>query len=461
MLKLYNTLSRKKETFKPIEGGKAKMYVCGPTIYDYAHIGHGRSAVVFDILRRYLEHKGYDVTFVFNYTDIDDKLINRAREEKTTVQELADRFEKIYDEDYEALNVKAPSYKPKATGHVKEMVDVIERLEKKGFAYIIDGDGVYFDLARFNEYGKLSHQKREDLDSGSRVDVNLRKKSPHDFVLWKFKKEGEPSWESPWGEGRPGWHIECTAMSIRYLGEHFDIHGGGQDLIFPHHEDEIAQSEAATGKKWVNYWVHNGFITVNKEKMSKSLKNFTTLRDALKEYEPNVLRFFYLTTHYRAPLDLSEENIEYAKNTLHRLLEFMRNLKFHQGGSANADVSDIVKKAKGSFDIAMDDDLNMSEALAAIFEFVKEMNTLMAEKKMGENDAKKALAFMREIDSVLGVLDERVEEIPDEINWLAMQREDARKRKDFAESDRLRDELKEKGYEIADTKEGPRVRKIK
>ncbi len=461
MLKLYNTLTRKKEEFKPIKEGEVGIYACGPTIYDYAHIGHGRSAVVFDILRKYLQYKGFKVKFVFNYTDIEDKMINRANEEHITLQQLADKFEKIYDDDYAELNVAKPDVKPLATHHIQEMISVIKRLEEKGFTYVIDGDGVYFELSKFKDYGKLSGQNIDDLQSGARVDANEKKKGVHDFVLWKFKKEGEPSWESPWGEGRPGWHIECTAMSMKYLGEHFDIHGGGQDLIFPHHEDEIAQSEATTGKKWVNYWVHNGFITVNKEKMSKSLKNFTTLRDAMKDYDPNTLRFFYLTTHYRAPLDLSEENVEFAKNTLGRLLEFIRNLKFYNGEIDNPKIHGLIKKAENSFESAMDDDLNMSEAMAAIFEFTKEINTLMAEKSMSINDAKKILSFMQKLDSVLGVLEEKEEDIPDDINWLAMQREDARKKKDFKESDRLRDELKEKGFEIMDTKDGPRVRRIR
>lgn len=461
MLKLYNTLTRKKEVFKPIVEGSVGMYACGPTIYDYAHIGHGRSAVVFDILRKYLMHKGYDVKFVFNYTDIEDKMINRANEEHITVKQLADRFEKIYDDDYAELNVMPPTIKPLATEHIKEMIDIIKKLEEKGFAYTIENDGVYFELSKFKNYGKLSQQNLEDLQSGARVEAKESKRGVHDFVLWKFKKEGEPSWESPWGEGRPGWHIECTAMSMKYLGEHFDIHGGGQDLIFPHHEDEIAQSEAATGKKWVNYWIHNGFITVNKEKMSKSLKNFTTLRDALKSYDPNILRFFYLTTHYRAPLDLSEENVEFAKKSLFRLLEFMRNLRFYSGTTESPKVYELIKKREHDFESAMDDDLNMSEAMAALFEFMKEINTLMAEKSMSTNDAKKAIMFMTRIDSILGVLEEKEEEIPEDITWLAIQREDARSRKDFKESDRLRDELKEKGFEIMDTKDGPRVRKIR
>jgi cysteinyl-tRNA synthetase len=461
MIKLHNTLTRKVEPFKEIHKGEVRMYACGPTIYDFGHLGHGRSAVVFDILRKYFEYKGYEVKFVFNYTDIEDKMINRANEEKITVKQLADRFEKIYDEDYKKLNVKPPTEKPKATEHIPEMIEIIKKLEKNGFVYVIEDDGVYFDVKKFEGYGKLSHQNIEDLESGKRIDVNEKKKSPNDFVLWKFKKENEPFWDSPWGEGRPGWHIECSAMSMKYLGEHFDIHGGGQDLIFPHHEDEIAQSEAATGKKWVNYWVHNGFITVNKEKMSKSLKNFTTLRDAMKDYEPNVLRFFYLTTHYRAPLDLSEENVEQAKNTLKRILEFMRNLKFYHGIVENIKVVEIIKEAKKKFEDAMDDDLNISEALAAIFELMKETNTLMAEKNMSDNDAKKIITFVEKIDSVLGILEENEEEVPEDILWLAMQREDARKKKDFRESDRIRDELKEKGYEVADTKDGPRVIKLK
>ncbi|MDP2624980.1 MAG: cysteine--tRNA ligase, partial [Candidatus Peregrinibacteria bacterium] len=332
MLHVYNTLTNQKEGFKPIQEGKVDMYLCGPTVYDNGHLGHGRSAVAFDIIRRYLEYvyREENVTFVTNYTDIDDKMINRANEEGITVKELADRIIPEYEKDYGSLGVKPPTIQTLATEYVDQMIEIVEKLIKEEYAYELE-DGVYFEVEKFKEYGKLSNQKREELQAGSRIDKNDNKRHPHDFVLWKKEKPGEPSWDSPWGKGRPGWHIECSAMSYSNLGQPFDIHGGGQDLTFPHHECEIAQSEAAYGVQFCNVWLHNGFITVDKEKMSKSLGNFFTLKDIFKKYDPRAVRYFFLTSHYRSPIEFSDQQLEQAKNTLDRIRDFLLNLSHYKG----------------------------------------------------------------------------------------------------------------------------------
>ena len=309
MLKLYNTLTRKKEIFKSIKKNSVGIYVCGPTIYDYAHLGHGRSAINFDVIRRYFIYKGYKVNFIFNYTDIDDKIINRANEKGITIKELTSKFTKIYEKDNKKLNIIHPTKKPKPTEHIKGIIELIKKIEKNNYTYQLE-DGLYFDISKFKNYGKLSHQNIENLKAGARVKEDEKKKNHQDFVLWKLSKHGEPSWPSPWGKGRPGWHIECSTMSTEYLGKTLDIHGGGEDLIFPHHENEVAQSEAATGKKFANYWMHNGFIKVDKEKMSKSLGNFTTLRDIFKKFNPIIVRYMILSKHYRAPIDFSEKNLK-------------------------------------------------------------------------------------------------------------------------------------------------------
>ena len=444
MIRIYNSLTRTKEDFKPLVEGKVSMYVCGPTVYDLGHLGHGRSAVAFDIVRRYLEYSGLEVKFVFNNTDIDDKMIKRAAEEGITVKELAQRIMPEYDADYGALGVKPPTVKPLATEHVPEMIEIIVALEKKGFAYVLD-DGVYYDVAKFEEYGKLSGQKLEELKMGARVDVKESKRNPYDFVLWKFKKEGEPSWESPWGEGRPGWHIESSAMSRAHLGEGFDIHGGGLDLTFPHHECEIAQTEAALGSgSFARYWMHNGFINVDDEKMSKSLNNFFTLRDIFEKYDPQVVRFMLIQSHYRKPVNFSDSLLDQAKNGLERLHDFVR--KLHDTEDSDEIVA-LIDVARAGFEKSMNDDFDTSGALGAVFELVKEVN------KIG-NGGTAVLKFLKSVDAVLGICFFEEEEVDDEVNALIKEREEVRAAKDWARSDEIRDELAAKGIVLEDGPDG-------
>ena len=440
-LKLYNTLTRKKEAFKPIKKGFVGMYVCGPTVNDVPHLGHARQQIAFDVLRKYLKFLGFNVRFVSNITDVDDKIINKARELKEDIKKLTERNLKAHLEDYRAIGVDRPDVQPRATEYIQEMVNLIKRLEAKGYTYIIDNDGVYFDISKFKSYGKLSHQKTEDLMAGKRIAVKDKKRNKEDFVLWKFSKRGEPSWDSGWGKGRPGWHIECSAMSEKLLGIPFDIHGGGQDLIFPHHEDEIAQSEAATGKKFVNYWVHNGMVNVDKVKMSKSLGNFKTIRDILKDYRGEVVRYFVLSTQYRKPIDFSKNALDDAKNSYERLKNIILDLE--SGGEVNGE---YLKK----FREAMDDDLNTPEALAVLWKMVR------------DKDAKGKIETIKEIDRVLGLGLEKEEEIeiPKEIKKLIKDREEARKKKNWQEADNLRNRISKLGFKIDDTAEGVRVKKI-
>ncbi len=453
-IKFYNDLSRKKESFRPLKLSEVTIYVCGPTIYDYAHLGHGRSAVAFDLLHRYLKHYQFKVKYVFNYTDIEDKMIARANDEGITVKQLADKFSAIYDEDYKRLNLIPPFRKPKATEHIPEMIGLIRKLEKKGFTYIIEDDGVYYDVMKFPAYGKLSHQNLEDLKVGARVETE-GKKSPYDFVLWKFEKPGEPSWDSPWGKGRPGWHIECSAMSAKYLGETIDIHGGGQDLIFPHHEDEIAQSEAANDKPFARFWMHNGFVTINGEKMSKSLNNFYTLRDIFNDYNPLAVRYFFISTHYRAPINFTLEALQGAKNSLDRLqqayFEVLDTKKF-------GDKIILIDHFRFELEKALDDDLNISVALAVVFEFVNEV--YKNKDQLHSENHKEVIDFFKEIDEILGVLKHTRESIPEVIRVLAEKRELARKNKEWKKSDELRDKITSLGYAVSDGKEGYKVSKI-
>ncbi|MDO8647290.1 MAG: cysteine--tRNA ligase [Candidatus Diapherotrites archaeon] len=441
-LKLYNTLSRKKESFKPEQAGIVRMYVCGPTVNDVPHLGHARQQVVFDILRKFLKFSGYDVKFVSNITDIEDKIINKAKELNEDIKSLTERNLKEHLEDYGRLNVQKPDVQPKATEYIKEMIELVGLLEKKGFTYVIPNDGVYYEISKFKNYGKLSHQNVEDLKKGvSRVESNAGKKNPEDFVLWKFSKPGEPFWPAPWGSGRPGWHIECSAMSAKILGLPLDIHGGGQDLIFPHHEDEIAQSEAAFRKKFVNYWVHNGMVNVEKIKMSKSLGNFKTIKDLLKEYSGETLRYFIISTHYRKPVDFSKQLLDKAKIALEKLKNNLEGLQ--DDGKTNG-------KYLKLFEEAMDSDLNTPKALRALQSLVK------------DKSAEGKFQAIQKIDSVfcLRLLDRKKVEIPAEIQLLADERENARKAKDWKKADELRDLLKQKGYFIADSAEGPKVKKI-
>jgi len=360
-MKLYNTLTRKKENFKPVKKGQVRMYVCGPTVNDVPHLGHARQQIVFDLLRRYLKFSGFKVKFVSNVTDIEDKVISKANEEGVSVKELVKKNYAAHMSDYSALGIEKPDVQPFATKYVNEMIELVKKLEKKGYAYVLD-DGVYYDISKFDGYGKLSHQKVENLQAGKRVAVKTDKKNKEDFVLWKFSKPGEPEWDSPWGSGRPGWHIECSAMSEKILGLPVDIHGGGQDLIFPHHEDEIAQSEAGYGKKFVNYWVHNGMVNVDKVKMSKSLGNFKTIRDLLKEYKPGVIRYFVVSSYYRRPVDFSKQALEDAKSSFERLKNIVGGLE---------DDGKVNKKFLKDFETAMDDDLNTPKGLAVLWKLLR------------------------------------------------------------------------------------------
>ncbi len=464
-MKIFNTQSRRKEEFAPVEQGKVKLYVCGPTVYNYFHIGNARPIVVFDTLRRYLEHRGMDVTFVQNFTDIDDKMIRRANEEGITVRELADRFIAAYFEDAQALGARPATVHPKATEHMPEMIAIIEKLFANGLAYEANGD-VYFDTQAYrSHYGRLSGQNIEDLESGARVEVDEIKRHPMDFALWKAQKPGEPAWESPWGMGRPGWHIECSAMSMKYLGETIDIHGGGQDLVFPHHENELAQSEGATGKPFVKYWMHNGFLNIDNEKMSKSLGNFMLARDIFKVFDPEAVRFFLLSAHYRSPLNFSREQIEQAKAALERLYTARDNYAFlldkaedREPGADDLAVADMARAMLTKFDEAMDDDLNTADAIGALFELCKQAN--IALKPGAAKSAVRAVmdAFL-EITGVLGFV-KPVDDGPDaEVEALLAARAQARKDKNWKESDRLRDAMKALGYTVEDTAQGQKVKK--
>lgn len=473
-ISLYNTMTNKKEEFKPINEGKVGMYVCGVTVYDYTHIGHGRSSVAFDVIRRYFEYCGYDVTFVKNFTDVDDKIINRANENKELWSELALRFIKEHDEDMDSLYIKRPTYTPMATKYIEKMINYCERLIEKGNAYAVDGD-VYFRVNSFKEYGKLSGRNLDDMMAGARVDVNDKKENPLDFALWKGAKEGEPFWESPWGKGRPGWHIECSVMSEAILGSSIDIHGGGQDLIFPHHENEIAQSEAISCTTFANYWIHNGFVNINKEKMSKSLNNFFTIRDILKICHSEALRLLFLMTHYRQPLEYSEDKLKEATSALQRIYTFLDEVEHIQGSkkgkNMEKEICDMKEHFIKEFESAMSDDFNTPKAVAAIFEIVRIGNTVIASKPDNETAErlKEVTAYIFNIVSkVLGIMNHSAKDwyisnlkVPlDEVESLIAKRAEARKNKDFALADSIRAELTEKGVEIIDTIEGTRFRTI-
>lgn len=460
-MKIYNTLTRKKEEFVPIHEGKVGIYSCGPTVYNYFHIGNARPFIIFDTLRRYLEYKGYDVTFVQNFTDIDDKMINKANEEGITVAQLADRFIKEYYIDATGLGVKKATVAPLATHHIKEIIEIIEKLIEKGYAYEVNGD-VYYSVNKFKDYGKLSGQPIENLREGARVEPGEQKKDAIDFALWKARKEGEPFWESPWGPGRPGWHIECSAMSTKYLGEEFDIHCGGVDLVFPHHENEIAQSEGANGEGFAHYWMHNGHINVNNEKMSKSLNNFFTVRDISKEFDLQSVRLFMLSSQYRNPINFSKELIEQATAALGRLKNARITLETvaenGEDTELNKEFAVKIEGYKQAFNDAMDDDLNTADAIGAIFEMVREMNTYFNTNN-SKADAKAALKIFVELTDVLG-LETKAADIPQEALDLMEKRQQAREAKDYKESDRIRDELAALGYSVEDTANGPVLKKI-
>lgn len=455
-MKLYNSMSGKKEEFVPITPGEVKMYVCGPTVYNYFHIGNARPFLIFDAFRRYMKYRGYKITYVQNFTDVDDKIIRRANEEGVDSLEISERYIEAYFKDADALGIQRADIHPKVTETMPEIIAFVEALIEKGHAYEVDGD-VYFDAKSFNGYGKLSGQKIEELEVGARVELNTVKKNPVDFALWKKKKEGEPSWASPWGEGRPGWHIECSVMSTKYLGETIDIHAGGQDLIFPHHENEIAQSECHSGHDFANYWIHNGYININNEKMSKSKNNFFTVRDILNEYDAEVVRFFLLSAHYRNPVNFSRDLIMSAENGLERIYTAKENLEYLLDKTPEGGVSDKIREGLESFRTqfvtAMDDDFNTADGITAIFELVKYLNIeLSVESTKGDVEA--SIQLMKELSDVLGILTKEKESLDDEIEALIAERQAAKKDRNFARADEIRDDLKARGIVLKDTREG-------
>ena len=467
-MKVFNTLTKKKEEFVPLEEGKVRMYVCGPTVYNYIHIGNARPMIVFDTVRRYFEYKGYDVNYVSNFTDVDDKIIKKAIEEQVSAQEISQRYIAECKKDMAGMNVKPATKHPLATEEICGMVEMISELIEKGYAYEKNGT-VYFSTRKFKDYGKLSHKNLDDLRSGGRsllVSGEDEKEDPLDFVLWKPKKEGEPFWKSPWSDGRPGWHIECSVMSRKYLGEQIDIHAGGEDLIFPHHENEIAQSEAANGKEFARYWMHNAFLNIDNRKMSKSLGNFRTVREISEQYDLQVLRFFMLSAHYRSPLNFSAELMEASKNGLERILNATDNLKHLIASVAAEEMSAEEKEAFSKtdayveeFEKAMDDDFNTADAIAAIFELVKYANTT-ATAESSKEYLRGLLDRIVKLGDVLGLILDKKEELLDaDIEKLIEERQAARKAKDFARADVILDELLEKGIILKDTREGVQWKK--
>ena len=453
-MRIFNTLTREKDEFKPITEGEVKIYACGPTVYNYIHIGNARPLCVFDVLRRYFEWRGYKVSFVQNFTDIDDKLIKRANEESSTVPEIAERYIKEFWTDADGLNVKHATVNPRATENIEQIQSIISALVEKGYAYQSGGD-VYYRAKKFSGYGKLSHQPLEDLEAGARIDVTEVKEDPMDFCLWKGAKPGEPYWESPWGKGRPGWHIECSAMACHYLGKTIDIHCGGLDLIFPHHENEIAQSEAANGCEFAHYWMHNGFINVDNHKMSKSLGNFFTVRDVAEKYGYEPIRYMMVSCQYRSPINYSYEVIEQAKNSLERLYTCRDNIDFALKNAVDGgEAPEFIEKRKQEFIAAMDDDLNTADALAAIFMLVRDINTLIAEGA-GKAALEACADMFDQLTGVLGlVYNRKTEALDSDIEALIEQRTAARKAKDFKTADEIRDKLKAMGIVLEDTPQG-------
>ncbi len=472
-ISIYNTLTGKLEEFKPVKPGEVRMYVCGVTVYDECHLGHARSAFIFDFIRRYFRYRGYNIKFVKNITDVDDKIINKAKEEASdpksslhgldlneAVRQVADRYTKSTHEDMDALGIERPDVEPKATGHIGDMIETIDVLIGKGYAYVSGGD-VYFDVRKFADYGKLSNQDKDQMLEGTRIEAGEKKNDPLDFALWKSAKENEPKWDSPWGPGRPGWHIECSVMSAKYLGENFDIHGGGRDLIFPHHENEMAQSECATGKSFANYWIHNGLLTINGEKMAKSLGNYVSIKDILSKYSPDILKLFFLGAHYSHPMDFSREKMEAAKSAYERFTVLFDKvdreigpLKATTGGTdtSNADIF----KFKERFEEAMDDNFNTPSAVGVLFEMISASNKIL-EKKPQNNQfmLKYAVDTIKELGGVLGLAFSREAfgEISDiEVKALIAKREELRKQRKFKEADRIREELRQKGIILEDGK---------
>lgn len=466
-MKVFNTLTRKKEEFKPLVAGKVSMYVCGPTVYNYIHIGNARSVIAFDTIRRYLEYRGYDVDYVSNFTDVDDKMINEAKKENITVPELAERYIDAYLEDTRLLNIEPANRHPRATHEIKDIIVFIQNLIDKGYAYEVNGD-VYYRAKKFPNYGKLSDQNIAELEEGASEHVNVleqdKKEDPIDFALWKAQKEStEIAWKSPWGMGRPGWHIECSVMSTKYLGDTIDIHGGGQDLEFPHHENEIAQSEARTGKKFVNYWLHNGFVTVGKkqEKMSKSLHNFVTVHDILKKIDPQILRFYMSSVQYRRPINYSEDGLKQAKTVLDRYKNVLRNSQSRLDDKTESIVSEELKNslkaAKSEFIAAMDDDFNVQNALSVMYDLVSKINLHLTEEQVDKETLIEFVDTLKQWLLIFGITFQKQSGNDDEkITQMVAERDEARKNKDWATSDRLRDELNEMGIVLEDTTQGTR-----
>lgn len=457
-MKIFNTLTRKKEEFVPIKEGEYKIYVCGPTVYNYVHIGNARPAVIFDTLRRYLEYKGNNVNYVSNITDIDDKIIKKANEDGTTFEAVARKYENEYYTDLKGLNVKPATARPRVSDTIPEIIDITQTLIAKGHAYKTENGDVYFRVHSFKEYGKLSHQPLEDLENGARIAVGEIKESPADFALWKASKPGEPKWDSPFSQGRPGWHIECSAMSKKHLGDTIDLHCGGEDLVFPHHENEIAQSECANGCTFAHYWMHNAFLNVDNQKMSKSLNNFFTVRDIADQFGYEVIRYFLLTAHYRSPLNFTKEIIEQCKSSLERLYTAREHLDFliSHAGEGKEDIKAAADKAKNEFIEVMDDDLNTADGLSKLFELVSVINV------QGKDQSKEALEYAAkifdELCEVLGILYNRnKDEIPQQVKDLVEERTAVRKEKNWARADQIRDELSALGYEVKDTPQGPQI----
>lgn len=467
-MQIYNTLINQKEEFKPIHPGKVMMYVCGPTVYNYIHIGNARSVVAFDTVRRYLEYKGFDVQYVSNFTDVDDKLIKASQETGMTVPELADKYIKAFYEDIDALNVKRATLNPRVMENMDEIIAFINELVKKGAAYAVDGD-VYFKTREFKTYGRLSGQSINDLEQGASERVTdeeqAKKRDPLDFALWKKAKPGEIAWDSPWGKGRPGWHIECSVMATKYLEDTIDIHAGGADLEFPHHENEIAQSESKTGHKFVNYWMHNGFVTIGKEneKMSKSLGNFVTVHDLVKKVDPQVIRFFMATTHYRRPVQYTEENLAEAKTNLEKLTTAYRNLDYRMKDASEISVDEAVQQQfeqlVNDYEKAMDDDFNVQNAMTSLYEFAKLMNVYAEKGQVSKDLAKAMLAKFEALTQIIGIKMPKQELLDEEIEKLIQERTEARANKDYARSDEIRDELKCQGIILEDTAQGTRWRR--
>ncbi|MCD6470621.1 cysteine--tRNA ligase [Candidatus Bathyarchaeota archaeon] len=468
-LKIFNTMGMRKEEFTPLRKGEVRIYVCGPTVYDFIHVGNARAFVIADVVRRYLEYKGYKVTLVSNITDIDDKMIKRSQETGLSLQQLGEIYSNAYFEDIAALNIKKPDICPRATQHIPEIIEAIEKLIQKGYAYQVDGD-VYFNVMKFEDYGKLSGNKIEALEMGARIEVNPKKKNPADFALWKAQKKGEPGWHSPWGKGRPGWHIECSTMAMKYLGETFDIHMGGKDLIFPHHENEIAQAEALTGKTFARYWIHNEWLTVEGQKMSKSLGNFITVRDALKTYNPQVLRFFLISAHYRSPLDFNKENLRLAEVNLMKIINALEKLaalkERTEGGDEEKNLLSNIRKAKEKFEEAMDDDFNTPLAIAAIFDMIKAINTYVAKNIEIEKSVKREVyETVKSLLNVLGI-EIKIEKEKREKDQMALInslmelileiRQEMRRRKEWKIADEIREKLQKLGFHIEDAPKGTR-----